>query len=444
MLFSSDCTLVYLINSQDNDEVKSIITTTSVHNAVDEKNNTLLHYAAEYGNPEIVQFLIDLGSNVDPKNNLGQTPIVKSFQSDLPCKNVISILLRAGSDIMEQDVNGYSAFSFVNCIEWLMKDTRRVEILKVVLEYQNLIYYLSCFNVLIEANKEVIKTLVQTNIDLCVPDIDRQSLVHVLAMNPHPHVTEQLHGKNFDVDMRDNFGRTPLMYAAMNGNVGGVKFLLNEGADIEAIDYDNMTALYIAIISKMKNAEEKLGAIQVLLGHGANLQIKIAGDSSRTIFDALLKDKKNFVLAKLMLAHLALQELVGTSILELIRNKIDSNIRFKSYFEYCHRQLSMTIYPSITLFDLLTLSSKKMEHYLRNKEFKALLNNYETTIDYFNNILYKRVEKASRMVELKKAAAKNCSTLMKFEYDNYPFIADQIVDYLEERDIECLKLITSK
>jgi len=49
-----------------------------------------------------------------------------------------------------------------------------------------------------------------------------------------------------DVNKRDELGRTPLMYAARDGNLEKVKQLLKRGADVNLQDNNGRTALRYA------------------------------------------------------------------------------------------------------------------------------------------------------------------------------------------------------
>lgn len=65
-----------------------------------------------------------------------------------------------------------------------------------------------------------------------------------------------------DVDVD---GHTPLHYAALTGHVGCIDLLVQEWADIEAVQSNGDTPLYSAICGR------QLGAVLALLKHGADV-----------------------------------------------------------------------------------------------------------------------------------------------------------------------------
>ena len=72
-------------------------------------------------------------------------------------------------------------------------------------------------------------------------------------------------GYDLDAKCYDDWGSTPLMYAAQGGQLECVKFLLEHGADVKAKNNNDMEVLHFAI--------EKgcLGMIDLLMEKGANI-----------------------------------------------------------------------------------------------------------------------------------------------------------------------------
>ena len=65
---------------------------------------------------------------------------------------------------------------------------------------------------------------------------------------------EKLLEAKVDVDCRTPGGRTPLMNAALHGNLEMMGLLLDHGADLEAENYNGETALYYAIYGHNEDA----------------------------------------------------------------------------------------------------------------------------------------------------------------------------------------------
>jgi ankyrin repeat protein len=70
-----------------------------------------------------------------------------------------------------------------------------------------------------------------------------------------------------EVESRDNNGRTPLSWAAGNGNTGPMKFLLKHGANIRTTDFNGATALSWAA----RKSKDDVETVRFLVEH--NLEI---------------------------------------------------------------------------------------------------------------------------------------------------------------------------
>jgi ankyrin repeat protein len=53
---------------------------------------------------------------------------------------------------------------------------------------------------------------------------------------------------SFNIDLVDNFGRTPLSYASQRGSIVCALYLLERGALLERIDNDGNTPLAISLL----------------------------------------------------------------------------------------------------------------------------------------------------------------------------------------------------
>lgn len=74
----------------------------------DEEENTLMHYAAEYGYPQIVSYLFDLGLSVTSKNIYGETPLhfacMNSTDNSFGSYEVVKFLVENGALVNSDDM----------------------------------------------------------------------------------------------------------------------------------------------------------------------------------------------------------------------------------------------------------------------------------------------------------------------------------------------------
>lgn len=92
---------------------------------IDNKGNTLLHYACFGNNQEVAQMLVNSGM-LDPnaRNNYGATPLHEAAFHK--AADMIPVLVSFGVDFSAKDESGYSAFDFAFMTLTGIRDTERV------------------------------------------------------------------------------------------------------------------------------------------------------------------------------------------------------------------------------------------------------------------------------------------------------------------------------
>lgn len=85
------------------------------------------------------------------------------------------------------------------------------------------------------------------------------------------------------LESTDENGRTPLIFAALHGNIPAVKALIAAGVNIDHQDHIQSTALFYAI--KTEPSENKKECARLLVAAGADLTLKDYKD--RTVFDVI-------------------------------------------------------------------------------------------------------------------------------------------------------------
>ncbi|RNF27406.1 uncharacterized protein Tco025E_00336 [Trypanosoma conorhini] len=131
---------------------------------------------------------------------------------------------------------------------------------------------------------ELIRRLaVEYHADPMVEDAKGACALHYAAVARHPSVMELLISPlvlpthaNFDINVQDCLGRTPLHYAVMHGNSGVVRALLNTCTSLNAgkTDYAGRTALHLAVLA----GEAQI--LELLLKHGESVATETQSTTS--------------------------------------------------------------------------------------------------------------------------------------------------------------------
>lgn len=237
---------------------------------------TLLHYAADGNQLEVISYLVEKGAKINQRNGGGYTPLhvaamsagrgasetgklliklgsdpkarIKMPGMTLPGDSVLDIAARRGHADLVQALlkKGASPFTY-----WKrgsrksIKDTalHRACIAQIAARYPRKAEYLS--------NRKVIKLLIPVVKDVNVRDLSNRTPLHIAAKNGEPHVVEFLLTTypQVEINAKDGRGNTPLHIAA-------------KAAADYARRYPN------------RSLEHHIATIRVLLKHKSNLTTK--------------------------------------------------------------------------------------------------------------------------------------------------------------------------
>ncbi len=105
-------------------------------------------------------------------------------------------------------------------------------------------------------------------------ELGKLLLAEVMEDSPDVRYVKNLIDVGCPINAKDEFGCTPLHYAARYGDFEVVELLIKCGGDINAVDMFNRTALYWA--SKMGELE----VVELLLSNGADIYIRNTNGNS--------------------------------------------------------------------------------------------------------------------------------------------------------------------
>ena len=231
---------------------------------------TVLNLAAEKATSEVVQRLLEVpGIDVNAASTLPASPLYTAVKrGDL---EIIKLLVEAGADLtLRGDVHentmlmtaAYSNSSEI--IKYFIEKGLEVN-LKNKLGWTAL--HIAASNLTdFMGNLENVKTLVLAGADIDVGSNDGSTpLMYAVLSNDNTDVVEYLLEQGADVNAVNSYGSTALFIAASKGKLEMARTLVMAGVDIHAVDHKHQNALMMASIFG------KNDVVQYLLERGADI-----------------------------------------------------------------------------------------------------------------------------------------------------------------------------
>ena len=221
-------------------------------NTTDPDGTTPLHWAVRNDDLEIVRLLLRAGAHVRAANRYGATPLSLAAINGNP--EMIATLLAAGADPNTSVAKGQTVLMMAartgnpSAVKVLLDHGARVEAREWELGENALMWAAS------ENHADVVKLLVTHGAD-------------VNSRSNHLSFPRDQFGLEGVPTFLPKGEWTPLMYAARDGATDAARVLAESGADLNAVDPENATALLRAIT----NSHYDTAA--VLIEHGADTNI---------------------------------------------------------------------------------------------------------------------------------------------------------------------------
>ena len=284
---------------------------------VDTRDNshvTLLHLASYKLDLESVRVLLDLGANVNVRNDQGQAPLHQVLlhnynpESYFGCFGVAQLLVERGADVNARDEHDETPlhlapyFLELKLVRMLLdhgadvyaensqEQTPLLRVLESRYHCQELF--------------DVAQLLVEHGADVNTRNKDHETLLHLAPYFLELKSVRILLDHGANVNAEDNRGRTPLCRVLEAENYsdedrfGVAQVLMERGADVNARYQEHETPLLLA--SRFPG----LKLMRVLLDHGANINVE--DKWGRTPLHRVLKaecypDEDRFSIAQLLL-----------------------------------------------------------------------------------------------------------------------------------------------
>lgn len=205
---------------------------------------TPLMVAIKERQDKIVKLLLDHGADANAKCEDGQTPMILAAKSGN--HSAAWLLLENDARIDEQDVNGSSALHHaVECsstsIAWLLIEKG------ANIDLRNKKGETVLYNVVKSGNVSLIWLLVEKGADMNIMNYEGITPCHLAAQLENDKIVSFLTLNKPDIaHQKDKDGMTALHHAAKRGHTKSAVALIQNGADIDAVDNEGSTGLHYA------------------------------------------------------------------------------------------------------------------------------------------------------------------------------------------------------
>jgi ankyrin repeat protein len=226
---------------------------------LDTKNATPLHFAARFNAIDCVRLFIEHRVIIDRQDASGNTPL----HSIALCRQIIF------NNIEENDILQNTTAHFLLhtakksnlqfYLEIKNKDKKtalsvacehgNIHLVKILLLYgANINDYMPIHMAVKSGNIKIVQLLLEHHVKLTLTNIYRETPLHIACKYNRTDILQILitrYNDNEDLEVRDCQGYTPLLTASYFNHRDCIRLLLNNGADITAIDnYDKNICKY--------------------------------------------------------------------------------------------------------------------------------------------------------------------------------------------------------
>ena len=231
----------------------------------DSDNKIPLHCAAQEKHTDVVQLLIDAGTEIDSKNGVGRFPVhLASLSGAL---DVVKMLVRVGAGVCVTDSRGDTCLILATFFGHTETVRYLVGLPEVDVNHRNSENNTALHCAVEEKHTDIAQLLIAAGADIETKDSQGCSPLHSACDSGALDVVKMLVEAGAGVrDTTENGGSTCLTLAAHFGHTETVRYLVGlPEVDVNHRDSDNDTALYLA------RKENHTDIAQLLIAAGADM-----------------------------------------------------------------------------------------------------------------------------------------------------------------------------
>ncbi|XP_028131929.1 uncharacterized protein LOC114327487 [Diabrotica virgifera virgifera] len=290
--------LLAVVNGDDLNRVKALVSQGASLEAKDNSDNTPLHNACNNGHVKVVEYLVEEGASLKVKNKDGETPLHVAAQHDSILEVIEFILNRDLSGINDITNNGRTPLHLAiqgnkpSTVKLLLKKGASIAVkdkngktplaLAIQEDYTNIVQMIEqiqsdldeeLLTAVQDGNLNKVEGLVSQNANVNTTDIYSWTPLHWAAFKDRLEIARFLIEKGADINAADKgpYGKRPIHVAAENNNKDIIEFFLGKKAGINDTDKQGYTPLHYAAW------RGRLEVTQLLVDRKANIN---AADTS--------------------------------------------------------------------------------------------------------------------------------------------------------------------
>ncbi|XP_050093578.1 transient receptor potential cation channel subfamily A member 1 isoform X1 [Anopheles aquasalis] len=317
-------------------------------NCTDIQKMTPLHCAAMFDHPEIVEYLVREGADINAMDKEKRSPLLLS-SSRGGWRTVMS-LIRLGANISLKDGNSRNVLHLVimngGCLDEFAKEVCHTQSEMCLLQLLNEKDDAGC-SPLHYASREghirSLENLIRLGACINLKNNNNESPLHFAARYGRYNTVRQLLDSEkgtFIINESDGEGLTPLHIASQQGHTRVVQMLLNRGALLHR-DHNGRNPLHLAAMSGYTQTIELLHSIH------SHLLDQVDKDGNTALHLATMENKPNAVVLLLSLGC------------KLLHNYMDmSAIDYAIYYKYPEAALAMATHEERSI-EVMALKSDK-------------------------------------------------------------------------------------